>query len=153
MRPSPRTILLGLVAAPLLAALGVAAAMSIGGALPFGPLAPDSRRNLAEAIMLSDAATAAWLLEMGADPNALYDLRPDLVDPEVGPRVRPLAAAVYTSDDVVIRVAQRYGARLSPEEAHAVACRMAGKGREAIGRLVAPAGWTADSCRAAEARR
>ncbi len=150
---TPRTILQTLVAAPLVAAAALMVVISVGGALPAGSLAPDPPRNLGEAIALSDAATAVWLLETGADPNAIYQVRPGMLPEEVGLSVRPLAAAVYTSDDVVVRVARRYGAELSRDEAHAAACFMAGRGREAIGRLVAPADWTAESCGSAEARR
>ncbi|MGE0391948.1 MAG: hypothetical protein AB7I25_01630 [Vicinamibacterales bacterium] len=150
MSIAPRTILHTVVAAPIAAAAGLMVLISAGGALPSGPFAADPPRNLAEAIALSDAATATWLLRSGSDPNAFYEVRPGLLESEVGVHVRPLAAAAYTSDDVMVRVAQRYGARLTPEEARAVACRMADKGREEIARMVAPSDWTAESCGSAE---
>lgn len=146
MLPTPRTTLLTLVAAPLAGAVVLMVVISAGGALPAGPLASDPPRNLGEAIALSDAATATWLLRAGADSNAAYEIRPGLLASEAGLSVKPLAAAVYTSDDVMVRIAKRYGAQLSPEEVHTVACGMAGKGRVAIARMVAPAEWMPESC-------
>ncbi len=143
---SSRTVLPALVAAPLVAATGLLLVLSVGGATPAGPFAPDPPRNLAEAIALSDAATASRLFRAGADPNAVYEIRPRLIESEVGLRVRPLAAAAYTSDDLMVRIAQRYGARLPPDEARTVACWMTGKGRGEIGRMVAPPDWTAGDC-------
>jgi hypothetical protein len=146
MRLSPDTVIPGLVAGPLTAAVGLMVAISASGALGAGPFAPDPPRNLAEAIALSDAATAVWMLAAGADPNAVYEVRAGLLAGEVGRYVRPLAAAAYTSDDVVVRVAQRHGARLPPDEARAVACWMTFKGKGDIARMVAPSGWTAETC-------
>ena len=150
---SPRVVLRVLVTAPPLMAVLLMAVISTGGALSVGPLAPDPPRNLAEAIALSDAATAAWLLQTGADPNAVYRIRPGLLSGDVDMQVRPLAAAAYTADDVMVRVAQRYGARLPEDEARAAACWLAGKGREGIGLMVAPPGWTRDACPPAGARQ
>jgi len=150
MRISPGTVLQTFVAAPIVAATALMVVISVGGVLPSGPFAADPPRNLGEAIARSDAATTVWLLRNGADPNAIYEIRPGLLESEVGLHVRPLAAAAYTSDDVMVRVVQRHGARLTPEEAHAVACWMMGKNREGIGRMVAPSDWTAESCGSAE---
>lgn len=144
---SMRTIVHACVVAPLLAGVSLMVVITVGGAVPGGPFAPDPPRNLAEAMALSDAATARRLLESGADPNAMYDIRPGMLASEVGLRHRPLAAAVYTSDDLMVGLAQRYGAQLPPDEARAVACWMAARGREAIGRMVAPSDWTAVTCK------
>lgn len=150
---SPRVVLRALVTAPPLMAVILTAVISAGGALSVGPLAPDPPRNLAEAVALSDAATAAWLLQTGADPNAVYQIRPGLLDGELPLRLRPLAAAAYTADDAVVRVAQRYGARLPEDEARTVACWLAGRERAGIGLMVAPPGWTAETCPPAGARQ
>ena len=143
---SPRTVLHAAVAAPIVAAALLMVALSASGALSVGPFAPDPPRNVAEAIALSDAATAAWMLATGADPNGIYDVRPGLLASELDRRLRPLADAAYTSDDLVVRVAQRYGARLPPDEARAVACWMTFKGKGDIARMVAPVDWTPESC-------
>lgn len=134
------------VAAPLVAAALFMAALALGGVTGAGPFRPDPPRNLSEALALSDAATAAWMFRSGADPVAVYEVRPGMLASELDRRVRPLAAAALTSDDYMVRLAQRYGATLPPAEAHDVACWLAGKGREAVAQLISPPDWTSVSC-------
>lgn len=131
---------------PLAAALAVTVAMSAGGALRGRGFAPNYPRNLAEALALLDAATAVRLLRGGADANAIYDIRPGMLNSELGLQVRPLAAAAYTLDDVIVQLALQYGARLPPDDARSVACWVARSGRETVVRLVAPPGWTEEAC-------
>jgi hypothetical protein len=153
MLRSPRALLHAVVMAPLAAALLLMVVLSASGALAVGPFAPDQPRNLGEAIVLSDSGTAVWLLANGADPNAVYEIRPGLLSSDLDRHVHPLAAAAYTLDDQMVRVTQRFGARLAPDEARTVACWMTFKNREAVARMVAPPGWTAESCASGEVRK
>lgn len=141
------------VGLPLAAALAVTVAMSAGGVLRVRGFAPNYPRNLAEALALSDAATAVRMLKGGADANAVYDVRPGMLNSEVDPQVRPLAAAAYTLDDAMVQLAQQHGARLPPEDARSVACWVARFRREEVVRLVAPPGWTEEACGLAGERR
>ena len=111
-----------------------------------GPFRPDPPRNVAEALALSDSATAVRMFRDGADPAAMYDIRPGMLASDVGTRVRPLSAAAYTSDDDMVRLAQRFGATLLPAEAREVACFLAGKGRTSVSHMISPPDWTPDAC-------
>jgi len=141
------------VAVPLAAGLGVVLLMSLGGFFRVPGLAPDRPRNVAEALALSDSATAVRMFRMGADPSAMYEVRPRMLASEVGRHARPLAAAAYTSDDHVVRTALQHKAALPPDEARAVACWLAIKEREPIALMIAPPGWSAASCGPAEERQ
>lgn len=153
-QPDRRTRVVPIVVGlPLAAALAVTVAMSAGGALRVRGFAPNYPRNLAEALALSDAATAVRLLRGGADANAIYDVRPGMLNSELDLRVRPLAAAAYTLDDAMVQLAQQHGARLPPEDARSVACWVARSRREEVVRLVAPPGWTEEACGLAGERR
>lgn len=134
------------IVAPLVAAVGFVAAVTLGGAAGMGPFRPDPPRNVAEALALSDSATAVRMFRDGADPAAMYDIRPGMLASDAGTRVRPLSAAAYTSDDDMVRLAQRFGATLPPDDARPVACWLFMKGREKVARMVAPQDWAADGC-------
>ncbi len=142
-----------LVAAPLVAAVALAAAMGLSGAAGAGPFRPDPPRNVSEALVISDAASAVWMFRTGADPAAVYTVRPELISSALNNRVRPLAAAVYTGNDFIVAVALREGATLPPDEAGPLACQLESWDRETVARMVAPPGWTADSCRPAAEER
>ena len=135
-----------IVAAPLVAAALFMAAVALSGATGAGPFRPDPPRNLSEALALSDAATAVWMFRSGADPVAAHEVRPGMIASELDRHVRPLAAAAYTSDDYMVRLAQRYGATLPPAEAHDAACWLAGKGREGVAQMISPPDWTPAVC-------
>ncbi len=142
-----------LVAAPLVAALALAATMGLGGAAGVGPFQPDPPRNVSEALAVSDVATAVWMFRTGADPAAVYTVRPELISSGLDTQVRPLAAAVYTGNDFIVAIALREGATLPPDEAGPLACRLESRDRETVARMVAPPGWTAGSCRPAAEER
>lgn len=134
------------VAAPLGGALVLVALLAASGAAGVGPFAPDPPRNVAEALALGDAASAVRMFRAGADPLALYEIRPRMLAREVGRRVRPLAAAGYTSDDMMVRIAQQAGARLPPDEARTVACWLRAKGRDTVAKMLAPEAWSPEAC-------
>ncbi len=135
-----------LVAAPMAASLLAMSIVSASGLLGVPPFAPNPPRNVAEALAVSDAATAVRMFRAGADPSAVYEVRPGMIASELDQHVRPLAAAAFTSDDALVQLAKRFGATLPPAEARDAACWLAHKGREPIAILIAPAGWSASTC-------
>ena len=134
------------IAAPLVAAVGFMAAVSLSGATGIGPFKPDPPRNPSEALILSDAATAVRMFRTGADPTAVYDVRLTLLSRGMDEHIRPLVAAAYARDDVVVGVALREGATLPPEEARVTACWLASRGRENVSRMLMPPEWMPGAC-------
>ena len=139
-------VLPAVIGAPLLAAVGFMAAVSLSGATGIGPFKADLPRNPSEALILSDLATAVWMFRTGADPTAVYDVRLTLLASGMDEHVRPLVAAAYAGDDVAVGVALREGATLPPEEARSVACWLAARGREHVSRMLMPPEWTPGAC-------
>ena len=137
------------VGAPLVAAVVFMAAVSLGGATGIGPFKTDPPRNVAEALVLSDAGTAVWMLRTGADAAAIYDVRLEMLSSGIDEHIRPLVAAAYSGDEVIVGVALREGATLPPDEAHALACWLTSRSREGVAGLVAPPGWNPEMCRPA----
>ena len=137
------------IAAPLVAAVGFMAAVSVSGATGLGPFKADLPRNPSEALVLSDAATAVRMLRAGADAAAVYDVRLEMLSSGMDEHIRPLVAAAYSGDEVIVGVALREGATLPPDEAHAVACWLTSRSRESVAGLVAPPDWTPELCRPA----
>ena len=137
------------IAAPLVAAVGFMAAVSVSGAIGAGPFKADLPRNPSEALILSDVATAVRMFRAGADAAAVYDVRLKMLSSGMDEHIRPLVAAAYSGDDVIVGVALREGATLPPEEARAVACWVAGRGLETISGMLAPPEWSPGSCQPA----
>ncbi len=134
------------VGAPLLAAAGFMAALSLSAATGAGPFTPDPPRNPSEALILSDPASAVWMFRTGADPAARYDVRLELLASGMDEHVRPLLAAAYTGNDEIVEVALREGASLPPDEARAAACWLVGRSLEVISRMLAPPEWSPEMC-------
>lgn len=134
------------VGAPLLAAVGFMAVVSLSATTGVGPFKPDPPKNPSEALVRSDMASAIWMFRTGADPAALYDVRLKMLDSGMDERIRPLVAAAYSKDHVVVGVALREGATLPPEEARTVACWLEERGLETIAGMLAPQGWSPGSC-------
>jgi hypothetical protein len=135
-----------LVAIPLFVSAIFMVAVSLSGVLAVGPFRPDPPRNLAEALALSDSATASLMIRTGADLVAVYEVRPGIGPSEMDRHVRPLAAAAFTLDDSMVTLAKMWGGALPPAEAATVACWLSFKGRESISRMIAPPSWKSSDC-------
>ena len=98
-----------IVAAPavgLAAAWALLLAIGVGGAEPWWPFTP---RNLSEAAAARDGGAVVRLVWSGADPNGVYDVRPELLWHEAR-RVPPIVAAAAANRPEIVDLLIDFGA-------------------------------------------
>lgn len=97
-----------LVLAPMLAAMAVLLAFTIGevnGVRPFSYQAPS---NLAEAAGMGLAPEVLRLVRTGADPTRVENVRPDIISSQIT-RVTALEAVVWSRRAQLVRLLEREG--------------------------------------------
>lgn len=110
-----------LVLAPMLAAMAVLLAFTIGevnGVRPFSYQAPS---NLAEAAGMGLAPEVLRLVRTGADPTRVETVRPDIISSQIT-KVTALEAAVWSRRAQLVRLLEREGALGTDADRSHMAC-------------------------------
>jgi hypothetical protein len=115
------TIVLLVLAVPLLTAtatvLSVAADERLGGS----PLSDGGPRNSAEAAALGNAVAMLRFMRFGENPALEYPVRPHIISAEVV-RATTLEAAMWARRVEMIRLLDREGAIIGSDQRHELAC-------------------------------
>lgn len=120
-------------------------AVAIGGAVGWTPFWPTDAATLSEAIALRDLATARALFEAGADPNATYAVRADLVKSQAV-AITPLEAAVTTREDWVFAFVLDHGASMDEASRARVYCLARQENADRIAEMIVPPDAVPPSC-------
>ena len=111
---------LALAGPPVLAVLCVLAVVVAeqSGARAFGAPPP---ANIAEAAGTARADDMLRRLRLGEDPHRLYDLRPEVISSTVL-KATPLEAAVWSRQELIVRLLEREGALRDDAHRQEIAC-------------------------------
>lgn len=126
------------LATPLAAALGWLLFVTGGDAVGAGPFAGLGPRNGAEAAGMARAADVLRYIRMGEDPNALHDVRPEVISSAVL-RVTTLEAAMWSRQLELVKLLDGENAIKEGDRAM-LACLAADLGVDDVVEYLAPEG-------------
>ncbi len=111
---------LEVLVAPAVLGLSIAVLL-VGGLFGWNPLWPTADMTVSEAIVLTDRATALYLIEHGRDPNRRYHVREGFLR-ETPAELTPLEAAVSTRETYMVEFLLDRGAVVNETNRRVLVC-------------------------------
>jgi hypothetical protein len=99
----------------------------------------DRPRNIAEAAGMATASEVLRFLRAGADPNAVMDVRPEVISSSIT-KVSAVEAAIWGREVALVRLLDRQGAIAGVDRRRYLACLSDALKAEDIARYLAPQG-------------